>query len=61
MQKQLEYISQRDAMRLLDMGIKTFNKVVMGNVSTAVIERKKYYRVEQLNRLLKSKEVITIK
>ena len=61
MQKQLEYISHRAAIQMLDMCTKTFNKAILPNVSTAVIGGKKFYKIDQLNKLLKEKEVITIK
>ena len=61
MQKLLEYVSHRDAIKIFDMNRNLFAKVIAPNVSTAMIGKKKYYRVEQLNRLLKENEVITIK
>ena len=61
MQKQIEYISHRAALQMLDMGVKTFNKKIVPHVSMAVIDRKKFYKIDQLNKLLKQNEVITIK
>lgn len=61
MQKQLEYISHRAALQMLDMGVKTFNKVIVPHVSMAVINRKKFYKIDQLNKFIKLNEVITIK
>jgi len=61
MQKQLDYISHRAALQMLDMGVKTFNKVIVPHVSMAVINRKKFYKIDQLNKFIKLNEVITIK
>ena len=61
MQKQIEYISHRAALQMLDMGVKTFNKVIVPHVSMAVINRKKFYKIDQLNKFIRLNEVITIK
>ena len=61
MQKQFDYISHRDAIKMLDMNRNLFAKVIAPNVSIAMIGAKKFYRINQLNKLIKLNEVITIK
>ena len=61
MQKLLNYISHKDALNVLDMGIKTFNKEIVPHVSMYVINRKKFYKIDDINKLLKEKEIITRK
>ena len=61
MQKQIDYISHREALQVLDMCAKTFNKVILPKVSMAVIGGKKFYKIDQLNKFIKLNEVITIK
>lgn len=61
MQKQLEYISHRAALQMFDMGVKTFNKAIVPHVSMAIINRKKFYKIDQLNKIIKENEIITKK
>lgn len=61
MQKQLEYISHRDALQMLDMNRNLFAKVIAPNVSTAAIGKKKFYKIDDLNKLLREREILSIK